>query len=593
MLIAINDPRRLTEDDFLAGFVARTETADFLIDQLRQMTSSGEGRHRLIVGQRGMGKTSLLRRIAIGVTRDGDLAARYVPLTFREEQYNVRSVDQFLRNCGEALAEWLEQSGNDKSAREIDQSLRTEKWRNPAGACETFHLLISALGLRPLLLVDNLDLIFDAMPSEQHWQLRRMLQNRGGPVLYGASTQIPQQFSDREEAFYEFFQIHPLEPLSQSELIRCLYRLTEARGESGRSVKDLLDREPERLRVLHTLTGGNPRVLVLIYQLLERAENQAVFADLEALLDQMTPFYKSRIEELKSDLQRAILDAIALNWDPITSHEISKITGVELTTVSPQLQRLRNQGLVEEVPTSGSRSGYQIIERFLNIWYLMRHGTRRARHRMRWLAAFLKSFYSIDQLRHLRETLCANPEGGPWQPIYDVAIAEALEKVNRELEHGGRELVPQTDRSSLEMEKAEADLRSAIASKPNSTTAWIKLGDFLAKETTRFEEAESAYRRALEINGNDAAPWHRLGRLLRTRLIAWFKDAGHDLTNAPIYAAFVAFVKGPRALLDFNPEVRQPARVIYSWLTSQGGAPQQGMTEKPPPRRRGPRKRRL
>ena len=42
-------------------------------------------------------------------------------------------------------------------------------------------------------------------------------------------------------------------------------------------------------------------------------------ADLEVLLDQVTPYYKARIEEYSTQQQRAVIDAIALHWDPIAS----------------------------------------------------------------------------------------------------------------------------------------------------------------------------------------------------------------------------------------------------------------------------------
>ncbi|HVB66456.1 MAG TPA: tetratricopeptide repeat protein [Acetobacteraceae bacterium] len=277
-----------------------------------------------------------------------------------------------------------------------------------------------------MLLVDNLDLVLGALPEDQHWQLRRVLQAAGGPILYGAAARALRQSGDQGSAFYEFFRIDVLEPLTAPELLRCLGRLAAARGPAGAAVTAILAREPERLRVLHTLTGGNPRILALIYQVLERAESETVFADLESLLDQLTPLYKSRVEELRTELQRSILDAVALHWDPITSHDLAAATGVEITTVSSQLSRLRDYGLVEEVPTSGARAGYQIVERFFNIWYLMRHGTRHTRQKMRWLTAFLKTFYSGDDLRRLRERFAAATAAGEWRELYGETLEAAL-----------------------------------------------------------------------------------------------------------------------------------------------------------------------
>jgi tetratricopeptide (TPR) repeat protein len=517
--IAIYDPRRLTEEDFLAGFVARNETANYLLNQLRLLPALGEATNRLLVGQRGMGKTSLLRRVAIGVARDPLLSGRYVPLTFREEQYNVRGIDRFWRNCGESLAEWLEEHGDALGAAEIDKSLKLEMWRHPNTAHEAFLACSSKLGKRPVLLVDNFDLILDAIPSDQHWQLRRILQSRGGPVLYGASSQFLRQTGDRTEAFYEFFQIHELEPLTEGELLDCIRRLVNARGGAANPVREILEREPQRLRVLHTLTGGNPRVLVLIYQLLERAESTSVIADLEILLDQMTPFYKSRIDELKTELPRAIIDAIALNWDPISSRTLSRITNEPITTISSQLNRLRKLGVIEEVSTSGSRSAYQIVERFFNIWYLMRHGTRRTRHKMRWFAAFLQSFYTIDQLRKLRQEIFDSDKCILLRPYYDEAIAYVMEKGSG-IDHSHYNSVklqkdgPRT--ADEETQISEASLRDEIATRPSSA-GWIRLGNLIETSPNRDVEAEAAYRTAIATEDNDSRAWGYLARLLKKK----------------------------------------------------------------------------
>jgi tetratricopeptide (TPR) repeat protein len=517
--IAIYDPRRLTEEDFLAGFVARNGTADYLLNQLRLLSSQGEATHRLLVGQRGMGKTSLLRRVAIGITRDPQLSVQYVPLTFREEQYNVRGIDRFWRNCAEALAEWLEEHADTQGAAEIDKSLKLEAWRHPSTAHEAFVSCLSKVGKRPVLLVDNFDLILGAIPLDQHWQLRRILQSRGGPILYGASSQFLRQTGDKAEAFYEFFQIHELEPLTEGELLDCIRRLVSARGNATNPVREILEREPQRLRALHTLTGGNPRVLVLIYQLLERAESTSVISDLEVLLDQMTPFYKSRIDELKTELPRAIVDAIALNWDPITSRALSRITNEPITTISSQLNRLRKQGIIEEVSTSGARSAYQIVERFFNIWYLMRHGTRRTRHKMRWFAAFLQSFYTIDQLKKVRQEIFDSDKCILLRPYYDEAIAYVMEKGGGidGSHYSSIKLLRDGPRTAEKKPQvSEASLRAEIAARPTSA-GWIRLGNLIEASPNRDVEAETAYRTAIEIEDNDSRAWGHLALFLKRK----------------------------------------------------------------------------
>jgi len=522
--IAIYDPRRLKEEDFLAGFIARDDLVDFLLAQLRLTAVDGEARHRLFLGQRGMGKTSLLRRLEIGTRTDPDLAAALLPLTFREEQYNIRSLDRFWRNCGEALAEWLEASGDVASAERLDSEMCSAAWDEPDGAAEAFLARAAETGRRPVLLLDNLDLILDALPPEQHWQLRRILQAQGGPIVYGAAAQAPRQSGDPQAAFYEFFKLSLLEPLTAAELMRCLQRLAEARGDAGKPVVEVLVRSPERLQVLHRLTGGNPRILALLYQLLERAESDTVFSDLEGLLDQMTQLYKARVEELRTELQRSMLDAIALHWDPITSHDLAETTRVEITTVSSQLAKLKQIGLIEEVPTSGARAGYQLIERFFNVWYLMRHGTRRTRQKMRWLTEFLRSFYSQDDLLELRDRLLRQMPSGEWGELYTEALDAAL---------AGRPAAPATWKEALvaafsQLERlahehlavltqVERLAREQIARDPKEAVYWALLGSILMLDPRRAVDAEKAFREATTLDPLLVVGWHGLSFILSQR----------------------------------------------------------------------------
>ena len=107
-LIAHYNPSILSDEDFLDGFVARGEVADLLLRRLGLTADRAPAQAQLLVGGRGMGKTTLLRRVAIGVAEDEALRERFVPLRFREEQYNVLTLADFWRNCAESFAEWCE-----------------------------------------------------------------------------------------------------------------------------------------------------------------------------------------------------------------------------------------------------------------------------------------------------------------------------------------------------------------------------------------------------------------------------------------------------------------------------------------------------
>ena len=101
----------------------------------------------------------------------------------------------------------------------------------------------------------------------------------------------------------------------------------------------------------------------------------------------------------------------------------------------------------------------------------------------------------------------------------------------------------------------------------------------------------------LELNSSRVPYFDSLMRVLRLferrgygeRLIAWFPEASRAERLEPLYAAFVAYVRGEQFLLDVNPEVRQVAATFYAWLAT--GYPARETS--PPKRRRGrpPRRR--
>lgn len=522
MNLAVYNPAILTDADFLASFVARRDMAEGLLNRLREITPGNLAKHHLILGQRGMGKTSLLRRLALGVHDDPELADKLLPLSFREEQYNVHNLHTLWCNCLDALGDWFEKNGQSDKADEVDRNIATltRGEIDPEGtaALDTFKRWAKREGKRPLLLLDNIDLILSGLDS-QDWGLRRVLQEAGGIIVVGATAGYLEATNDTQAAFYDFFQVTVLERLSQDELLVCLRQLAQARGEEGKKVREVIDRDPGRIRTLYDLTGGNPRTLVLLYLLLELDSGGDVLSDLERLLDQVTVLYKARVEDLAPQA-RVVLDALALNWNPATAADLSVACGLETPTVSAQLDRLLKAGIVEKVSISTSaRAAYQLGERFFNIWYLMRHGPRRQRTRLRWLTGFLKGFYSPQQLQERGKALLQFQGGVDLAHCdYCLALGEAVE------DSGLRYLLVQKVRQGMERYAASNGKRlediadPADLPTPQTARDWDSMGWWLCVELERYEEAEAAYRRATELDPKLILPWYHLGWMFEFQL---------------------------------------------------------------------------
>ena len=434
MDLILFNPNAQNEADFLKGYVARQDILHFLLHQLRQLPADQPGRHHLTVAPRGFGKTSLLRRTAIGIRETPELAARFVPLRFREEQHNVISLDVFWRNCLHALLEAREDEGAPPEELEhLDRLWERHKPRHHEARTQqdggpAWHALRQEclrLGRRPVLLIDNLDTLLAGLGDSHQWELRKCLQQDDGPVMLAAASRYPDSIHQHHAPFFDFFRIQPLERLDNAEVMACLRHIAQQRGPSGAPVMQLLRHEPGRIAALNTLAGGNPRTLSVLYRVLESHMSADVLSQLSAMLDTFTGWYQARTEELALQT-RAVFDALALNWNPMTAAQLSELTGLDTAAVSSHLSRLEKSGHIEAVSLTRARKGrkgFQVAERFYNIWYLMRNGPRRARQSIRFLTSFMQTCYSPAERRRLAQKTLNE---GKAEPEYALALASML-----------------------------------------------------------------------------------------------------------------------------------------------------------------------
>ena len=246
--------------------------------------------------------------------------------------------------------------------------------------------------------------------------------------MIGASSTVTEDIYQYGSAFYDYFQIDELKGLTEAETRNLLLHLSRL-GDSCRTSSELLNQDPARIRTLHVLTGGNPRTVVLLYNVLALGVDGDVRSDLQRFLDQCTPLYKARFEGLANQAQQ-IMDALAIHWDPISAGELAGKVRLDTNIVSSQLNRLVNDGLVEKVEYyPGSKTGFQIAERFFNIWYLMR-ASRRVRTKLVWLVEFLRSFFAQEELtRRTRRQLDADSGTDPEEKLKHAEFSLALARV--------------------------------------------------------------------------------------------------------------------------------------------------------------------
>jgi Flp pilus assembly protein TadD len=448
------NPHLWSADELRAIFVARQRELETILQVLRTTAPASAPQHLLITGQRGMGKSTLLQRVALAVEDDPGLQSEWLPLRFPEEQYTVSTPAELWTNVIGALADVQERLG--KATSEIDAELaqlaHLSAGEREAASLNWIRQWCENHKKRLLLLMDSTDLLFANLAggdankrsakkdggASALWRVRRALLHAPHFFWLGGSYQPLEANGLYSDAFLDFFQLVELRPLTLVEMqtaIQAMARVFGAgRGLQGDDAEDevkrLLDARPERLRAMRQLTGGNPRTTVMLYELFAAGGRDSIRADLERLLDAMTPLYKARLEVL-ADQPRKVFAHVMEHWAPISAKALAQVAHLTVGTVSTQLTRLEQEGLVEKTALGGTkRSGFQASERFFNIWYLMRNAPRGARSRVGSLVAFMQLWYSKDELQDLARVRWEEHRGGMHcdgpELEYSRAIARAM-----------------------------------------------------------------------------------------------------------------------------------------------------------------------
>lgn len=314
----IYNPAQLSGDELERTFVVRQEMLADLLRTIREQTLDVPCQHTLLIGPRGMGKTTMGLMCMRRIEQDPALAAHWQPVRFHEESYGIGDLADLWQT---ALRHLAHATGDSQWAERADAMATSERDANRQAAYALAALLDfhQETGKRLLIFIENMDHVLAQIGDErQVHALRAALTQHPELMLLGSANTVFRAIRDHGQPFYEFFRLVLLRGLDADEARTLLHAAAGDRSRGG--FQGSIAEKAGRLETIRRLTGGNPRLLNLACRMMLESPLGTAFEYLERLTDAQTPYFKSRIEELPPQLRR-VFHCLAEGWRPLSQRK--------------------------------------------------------------------------------------------------------------------------------------------------------------------------------------------------------------------------------------------------------------------------------
>lgn len=424
----------------------RLHILDQLLISLRAEIGRPNHQHHLLIGPRGSGKTHLLRILTGGrIPSDPSLFAAYLPVVMPEET-PLRTPGDLLLKFVERLADLLKETPAGVNA-DTTRSARTQcltaltiakGMKNPLERlslmAETLESIGKTLDKILLPIAENMDQTFylgakgsRKNPMDEQWALRRVFQNSANILLIGAAPVLFGAVEDPSKAFFDFFRTHHLSELSHGEVLEIIHLRLEyekanpcgdaLRRERITSLMDHFTENSPKLLGLIAITGGLPRFIHLIYEVIVDTDVNRILDTLNGFLDDLTPYFQTRLDpRFIPQAEIDLLHTLASARGPLQPLEIAEeLYGVPTNEVSELLNRLHERGLVKRAGRPGGQAvTWDLTEPLYRVWTQFRDNPD-AQDLYQMLAKFVALLFSMPEIekerKNLSEKIASLPDG--------------------------------------------------------------------------------------------------------------------------------------------------------------------------------------
>ena len=362
-------PAEMSAHELESTFAAREHTVDYLLKSLRDQIHSGTLSSFVITGPRGVGKSTIIQMVALRIRRDAELSAAWIPVVFPEEQFNMVSLRDTLAAILHALGkeqipaaqEWFEKVEAEPNEEQSQQL-----------AVTGLRKIVRQTGKRLILFIENLDqLLEEHLDDQMKGTLRRLLMTEPFMMIVGSTVHVFDSLKSYDEAFFNYFgqvALDRLNPKQVSELLR-----KRAEFDQNEIFLRELPKQQAKVRTLVHLTGGNPRFVLMLYELLSLQKVTSIVQYLRRLVDELTPLLKDEMETLPPQ-QRKIIHALMEKGGTAQPTNLVGPTRLPLNAINTQLKRLKDAQIVEVLGGGkGRAANYTVPDKLFSIWYQMRY----------------------------------------------------------------------------------------------------------------------------------------------------------------------------------------------------------------------------
>ncbi|MGK2957906.1 MAG: tetratricopeptide repeat protein [Acidimicrobiales bacterium] len=371
-------------------FVAREPIVEQIMQRVQEAVDTQARNHTLLIGPRGSGKTHIVSLVAHRVrmlrSDDTPLQLAWLP----EDLWTIASYQDLLGCILDALR--IEDETNAAPTTTRDDSIETRE----------ATLRDSAARHGPIVVViENLDLVLDAIEDVGQQQLRHTLQHDRSMLFVATTTRLSRDLSDQAVPFYAFFTTTRLEPFDVHEAAAMLERIAQHNGDAELAEHLASGNADARLTAIEHLAGGQPRMWATLASAISIRTLDELVDLLLTRFDDLTPYYQEQLARL-SPHQRRIVARLAEIDHPVSVKELANDLGIEERSLGRTILDLKERGWtrVFESPLTAMLDQrltyYELGEPLARIAFQLKSAQGKP---VRLIIDFLKTWFELDQLK--------------------------------------------------------------------------------------------------------------------------------------------------------------------------------------------------